>query len=153
MVLVSAGRIMLGWFKKLSAIFLITLFVSGSALPLVLCVSGSDHLAIEFKIGAGAHHPATPLADEFRNFSSLVADNLAEPSRPCLDRDLVPTSATITHHDQKLLPANSKAPEASSYPQSIKIVEMVRARSIGIPPPFEKISSQLAHLRTVILLI
>jgi len=143
---------MLIWCKNLFAIFLVALFATGSVLPVVWCVSGTDHSAIEFKIGGSPHHSAPLLIKDIRNLSSLTADNLSEPTGDCLDRDLSPTVTTVVHPDQKYSPTNDNAPKPVLDQQSVNIVELVRAHSIGIPPPFEHGSLQLTHLRTVILL-
>lgn len=138
--------------RKVFALLLVAAFTAGFAQPLVWCVSGSGHSRIEFKIGGNGHGntmaevaPERHAECEFPNWS--LADN------DCIDSDFFPEFAEAS--------ASDWAATASLTPQPLKwgVLPPVRAPDrpvaasfLSPPPPPLAATSQLDHIRTVILL-
>lgn len=138
--------------NKSLAIFLVAVFAVGTALPLVWCVSGSDHSAIEFKISGSEQHPSADRTDPGPRAVLAAASLANQHFENCVDRDAVPPAATASKGDEKPVLATD-----SSKPQISRVFHFVAlpARSGSTknkPPSISLRSPQLVQLRSVVLL-
>lgn len=148
----TCWRYMIHIVRKLIALALITAFSAGFTQPLVWCVSGSDHSRIEFKIGGNGHQIRTVELIRDQPGGGLVSNRTLAGS-DCIDSEIFPEvveSATVDLA-AKLVPAPNSLKWALPPPVRAP-ARLAHELFRPEPPSLHAATSQLDHIRTVVLL-
>ncbi len=147
---------MRGFLRTLTAQLLIAVIAAAAALPLVLCVSGPSHLALEFKV-AGTGQRAATFAAATQRHSAPMAGTVAGQAEAhpgaCEDRAAVPPAGF----------SMKRGPDPASCPRVEPPKAWVDPAPTGAvafalqgrraAPPFHHDPGRALRLRSVVLLI
>lgn len=139
-------------FARATAILLVAAISMGTVLPLVWCFGGSDHSAIEFKVGntASKSTDGGPDSHPVQN-ASVTADDKYHPA-DCVDRDVFPPAALTSEPDASVVDWIDVPVPLPVEARCIVRNETTARAAIGPRPLVANTFPALDELKTVVLL-
>lgn len=140
-------------FVRFTAMLLVAAISVGTVLPLVWCFGGTDHSAIEFKVGGTTLKSIDDRSNSHPvQHTSISADDKYHPT-DCVDRDAFPPALLAAKPEAPVIDwVDLPTPPAVDANCSVRN-EATAWNSISPRAPISSAFPALGHLKTVILLI